>query len=250
MPPAMSKKQPTVLDPATAHYVLPAPQRATGEVVVIAPGRHADAEWRRAKETAKGLGAHFALLAENQQLLLGELRERLATLDGAIADASRAQIKGGVKDAIAVLDWIDVALVDLAGCANRAAAGRAPIDVLAMCREVATRLAAPDQPVFVSGGEVAPWWGDATKLAALVREALAIVAERTQGSGARSVDVQAADNVIRLAIRSAGDPGDGVENESVVRFRRAVEDVGALVHPDALGIGGSGMVIELPQPSA
>ncbi len=244
----MSQKPTTVLAPAAPDYVLPAPARAGGEVLVVAPRRDAEFGWRRGAESAQQLGRRFAMQVENVQLLLGELRDRIQELDTSIAEASRAQLKGAVRDLVAVLDWADVAQADLQRETSLAATGIEPIDVGALCHEVAARVAVPEQPIYVTGAAQGPWWGNAADLATLVREALALVGERTQGAGARSLEVQEDQGVVRLAIRSAGDPADGIEAESVARFRRAAEQVGALVLPDALGIGGSGMSLELPMP--
>jgi hypothetical protein len=243
----MSQKPTTVLAPAAPDYVLPAPARAAGEVLVVAPRRDAEFGWRRGAESAQQLGRRFGMQVENVQLLLGELRERIQELDTSIAEASRAQLKGAVRDLLAVLDWADVAQTDLRHETTLAAAGVEPIDVSSLCQEVAARVAVPEQPIYVTGAAQGPWWGNAADLAALVREALALVGERTQGVGARSLDVQEDQGVVRLAIRSAGDPADGIEAGSVASFRRAADRVGALVLPDALGIGGSGMALELPQ---
>ena len=49
-----------------------------------------------------------------------------------------------------------------------------------------------------------------------------------------------------LHIASRGEPGDGVDAETVRRFRAAVERIGASVRPDQMGPGGCGMRVLLP----
>jgi len=248
----MSTKPTNVLDSKAADYVLPvpAPLRQSGEVVVVAPRRDAEFSFHRGAETAKGLGERFSTLAEHQQLLLGELRDRLMKLDAEVAESSRAQLKGALREVLTVLDWVDVAEDDLLRESRLAHLGAEPIDVAALCLEVADNVALPDQPIYVAGEMHAPWWGDAAALAGLVREALALVAERTNGLGTRRIEVREESHLLRIAIRSTGDPADGIEASSVARFRRACEQLGAVVRPDELGFGGSGLVLELPAPEA
>lgn len=243
----MSTNRPATIDPAAIDYVLPAPPRGGAEVVVVAPRRDVTAVLRRGGEVARTLGDRFLALAESQQLFLEELRDRLDQLDGAIAETPRALLKGAVRETLAVLDWCDTVQADLVAESRQAARGAEPIDVAALCREVAAGVHLDDQPVVVVGRQDAPWWGDAAALADVVRLGLGLVAERTQGHGARSLEIAEAPGAVRLWLASHGEPGDGVEPDSVERFRAAVQRLGATVRPDALGPGSSGLVIELPR---
>lgn len=242
---AMSIDPPAVLDTAAGQYVLPALRRPAGEVVVVAAGRDLTAGLRRGGEVARALGQRFLSLAEGQQCFLTELRARLVALDGSIAEAPRAQWKGAVRDVMAVLDWCDAVQVDLLRESGLAAAGAQPIDVVSLCEDVASQVATDEQPVLVKGSCANAWWGSAVALADLVRSGLCLLAERTQGACARCIEVSAAEGVLTLQLTSAGEPGDGVDADSVRRFRQAVAEVGATVRPDAMGPGGAGMVIEL-----
>lgn len=235
-----------VLDPVATEYVLPPPPRASGDVVVVAPRTDLARTWRRGSEVARALGDRFLLQLESQQVFAAELRERLRALDGAIADATRAQLKGAVREVFAVLDWSDAVHADLLCEARLAAAGAEPIEVADLCQEVGAHAQATGQPVFVSGRANAPWWGSAVALADVVRHALGAVAERTQGSGARTIEVGETAGCIRICITGAGEPADAVDAATITRFRRAVEELGAAVRPDALGPGSAGLVIELP----
>lgn len=235
-----------VLDPNTADYVLPAPPRGAGEVVVVAPRREAGRAWRRGSDVARSLGDRFLVMAESHQIFARELRERLNELDQSIADGSRAQWKGATRDLLAVLDWADAVQADMVHEARLAAGGAEPIEVADLCAEVAAQVQTPDQPVFVTGHATSPWWGSAPALADLVEQALALVGERTQGVGARSIEVRSEEGSVHLAIAGMAEPGDGVDCDSIARFRGAVARVGAVVRPDALGPGGTGLVVELP----
>ena len=242
----MTTEPPSVLDQGTAEYVLPAPPRATGEVVVVAPRADQNSVWRRGSDVARTLGDRFLALVETQQIFAAELRERLLGLDQSIAEAPRAQWKGAVRDLLGVLDWGDAVHADLLQEARLAATGAEPIAVEDLCQEVAAHVQTATQPVFVRGQTSRAWWGAAPALAELVRQALGLVGERTSGIGARSVEISEAQGCVAIAISGVGEPADAVEADSVARFRRAVEQIGAVVRPDGMGPGGAGLRLELP----
>ena len=246
----MSTDRPAILSSETAEYVLPAPPRAAGEVVVVAPRPEFAAGLRRGGEVARLLGQRFVSLAEGQQSFLSELRDRLAALDGSVAEASRAQWKGAVRDAVSVLDWCDAVQADLLRESRLAAGGAQPVGVVSLCEEVAAHVVTAEQPVIVTGYCANAWWGSAIALAELVRSGLGLLSERTQGHGGRSLEVSTVDGAVHLRLASLGEPGDGVDADSVHRFRRAVEGLGATVRPDTMGPGGASMVIDLPVPAS
>jgi hypothetical protein len=244
----MSTQEPTVLATDAAEYVLPAPPRTTGEVVVVAPNRDQTDVWRRGSDVARALGERFLVLVENQQIFAAELRERLQELDLAAAEGSRAQWKGAVRDLLAVLDWSDAGHGDLLQEARWAASGSEPIDLAELCQAVAAKVQTPEQAIHVSGFAASPWWGSAPALAAAVRQGLELVAERTQGSGARLLEIEETSAAHTVRIASSGEPSDAVDAASVARFRRAAAAIGAVVTPDTFGPGGAGLVLELRKP--
>jgi hypothetical protein len=237
--------KPSVGTLPTSAYVLPQPPRATGEVLVVAPGRELAPALRAGSDAARSLGERLLPLVESQEQLAAELRERLVALDAMVAEAPRAQWKGVLLEALAVLDWSDAAQVDLLRQVRLASAGEQPLDVLALCTDVAAAVQTTAQPVFVRGGCSRPWWGSAPLLAELVTNALGLVAERTLGNGARSVEIDDGEHGLRLTIASAGEPVESVDAQSIARFRRAAERLCAVVRPGPLGAGANGMVIEL-----
>jgi hypothetical protein len=102
----MNSDRPAVIDPQDAGYVLPAPPRTRREVVVVPePERPSSLLQRTA--ASRALGERFHLQAECLQQCLREVRERLAQLDVAIAEDSRAQLKGAVREIDSVVDWCD-----------------------------------------------------------------------------------------------------------------------------------------------
>ncbi|MBM3973276.1 MAG: hypothetical protein FJ301_04160 [Planctomycetes bacterium] len=237
---------------APVNYVLPAKAplaapRLAGDRAVVSPQRDLNAAFRRGSDVAKALGERFLAAAENHRVFLDELRQRIQALDGAIAEATRAQIKGALHGVLDILGWCDAAEGDVLANARLAATGAEPIDVAALCEEVAQQHTTSDRPIYVHGSTSVAWWGSAAALAETVRQALALVAERTQSAGARSLEVRETPAGVQIECAAAGAPGYGVESASVDRFRRAVGATGGAVLPGAQGAGSAALVIALPK---
>jgi hypothetical protein len=247
---AMATNQTLGPSPSTAEYVLPQPPRPAGEVVVVARRRDLQPALRRGSEVARALGERLLPTVESQQLFAGEVRERLGALDAMVPEASRAQLKGAIADVLAVLEWADAAQHELLRDTQLAASGAHPFDVAEACNDVANALQSPEQPVAVLGDAVRPYWGVGMHFAELIASALALVAERTLANGARSIEIESADGLLRLRVRTAGEPTDTVDPETIARFVRAAQQVHAAVKPDELGPGSTGLVLELAHPLA
>ena len=241
----MSKKPLEVQVSPTSEYVLPAAPRVVGEIVVVPPARLPFSELRRGGDVARALGDRLLTQAECMQQFLGEVRTRLVSLDSALAEDSRAQLRGALHDVLGVLDWCDAVQTELQQECGLAASGSEPIDVVDLCRSVAAASGHADS-VQVSGQLPTAWWGEARVLAKALELGLALVADRTGGSGCRFVEVYAEATHPMIRITSSGDSREEVDPDAVRRFRQAVDQVGARVLPEAIDPGGSGLVIELP----
>jgi hypothetical protein len=241
----MSLNTPGVVLPESTDYVLPVPAPKAGEVVVVGSHRDAGVSLRRGSEVARTLGDRLLTLAESQQMFSDELRQRLLALDAAIAEDSRAQLKGAVREVLGVLDWCDQVQKDLAHDCRLAAKGAEPVDVAEIAALAAVERQSTDQPVVVTG-TASSWWGSAPGLLELLQHALDLVAERTQGVGARFVEVEQQEAGIQVRVHGFGEPAEQVDALVIERFRRAAQEIGAIVRPDALGPGGAGMVLVLP----
>ena len=242
---AMTNQPVAALPSAINDYVLPVPPRQAGEVVVVGNSSDPQSSLRRGGQVARALGDHILAIAESQQQFLAELRDRLQQVDVAIADATRAQLKGALREVVHVLDWVDSVQAELAGVGRRAAAGAELVDVADVCAVVAAQVRAEQRQVDVSGAPARAWWGEAAALHEAVQKGVALVTERTGGLGVPRITIEESDGVIRVCITSSADPVDTVDAATVQRFRSAVERIGAKVRPDAMGPGGSGLVIEL-----
>ena len=242
--PSMTTRPARVADPKASPYVLPALRRGTGDFIVLPTRSGAGLE--RGARVARSLGGRFQAFADCQQQFLAEMRLRLQALDTAIAEDSRAQLKGAVRGALDVLDWCDVVQGDLQTESAWAASGFEPVDVNEIVQAVAAEAGTADNDVRVGGHLGRSWWGDAALLAEVVRQGLALVAERTGGLGSRRIEVGSVDGGAWVRIAGSGEPTDGPDGVAVQRFRQVVERLGARVVPDALGPGGAGLVLLLP----
>lgn len=242
---AMTSKPLETLDLSASEYVLPAPPRVGNEVVVVSTRPQPLVGMRRSGEVARAIGDRVLALAECQQQFFAELRGRLVTLDDAIAEDSRAQLKGAVRDVMQVLEWCEAIQSDLRADGQLAAAGAEPLDLADLCHEVAAHFA-PHEAVVVSGQCPGTWWGNARALAEVLHQALLLVAERTGGVGTRLLEVGGQPDHPTIRVVSYGEPVDGIDSAVVRNFRQVAAMLGAKVVPDALGPGGSGLLLLLP----
>ena len=230
-----------------AGYVLPNRPRPTGGALVVPvhDSTHSGLH-RRTGEVAKRIGERVLLLAECQQQFLGELRTGLQALEGAVVDDARVRLQAAVRSAITVLDWCDSLQADLLGEGQRAARGWQPIDLAEFCGDLATESAANGITAVVTGDTAQPWWGDAGLFAETLRAGLVVVAERSAGPGAIRIEISGTAGGPRVRIAGSGDPVAEVDESAIRLFRNAAGRLGARVVPDALGPGGTGLILELP----
>lgn len=240
----MSTRPADVAASPSSPYVLPGRKRAAADVIVVSPT--GGEGFARGGRVAHSLGDRFLALAECQQQFLAELRQRLELLDGAIAEDSRAQLKGALRGALDVLEWCDAVQSDLATESGWAAGGLEPIDLAEFCRVIAGEPGSHVGDVRVTGRAASHWWGDAGQLATVLRSALQLVSERIGGTGFRQIEVGGAADGHWIRVAGFGEPTE-VEAGSAQAFRQAVERLCARVTPDVLGPGAAGMVLHLPK---
>ena len=230
--------------PVNASYVLPA--RPSGQSLLVTKPVDADPSPLIAGAAARGLGRRFSTQAQSLEILLSEVRERLARLDGLLVEGSRAQLKDAVRDVENVVDWCDALQAGLASETDKAAQGLEPIDLVDLCQQQAASMQSVDDPITVAAKDHVTYWGDQAKLVNLIQNGLTLVSERTGGLGLRCVEVAAIRGATLVRIFSRGEPQGDLDPDVVDLFRRAVEKVGATVVPDELGPGGAGLVLRLP----
>jgi len=195
---------------------------------------------------ARAIGERFQLGTQSLELLLAEVRERLESLDQAIAEDTRAQLKGAVREISKVLDWCDAAAEGLGVESAKALAGLQPIDVTAVCQQIADAHSAAEHPIAVLAHQQVHCWSAWASLSDAVEKALELVGARTGGRGLRRLEIQWRDRVPSIRVCSRGEPGGEIAPSLIEEFRLAVAGAGITVVPDDLGPGGAGMLLLLP----
>lgn len=242
----MTTDRKQVLDPKTGSYVLPSPPRGHRDQLVTGAAEPAPAAGATA-EVARALGARFQVQAESLDMFLGELRGRLEQLDAAIAEDTRMQLKGAVRDVGEVLEWCDAVQQEIAAESARAQEGQEPVELGALCEQVAGSLQDLADPISVVRADPVTCWGARGRVVHLLHKALDLVWARTSRQGLRSLEPCWQGGVPCVRVCSRGEPVQDVAPEAVDAFRAAVTAAGAVVVPDALGPGGAGFVLRLPR---
>lgn len=237
------------VDAAGLDYVLPAPPRSL-RVPLTPPRAGATAgAAERGGGVAAAIGGRLLVQVESLAGLLTEVQDKLQRLDAAIAEDSRAQLKGGVRQVGEVVEWCAALQQSLAVEAARAAAGEEPVDLSALCQQVVAAGEAAE-PIHVIATRPVVCWAQRAPMRRLLEAALALVAARTGGRGLRCLEIDWRDDVPVLRVRSQGEPGGELAPEVVATFRDAVERAGAQVVPDEHGPGGAGLVLRFPASAA
>lgn len=232
-----------VLDPADPSYVLPAPPRGH-DLLITDSGESPPLQ--RSGATTRALGQRFHAQAQSLDLLLTEVRDRLEQLDGAIAEDSRAQLKGAVRDLARVVDWCDALREEFEVESARASEGLEPIDLVELCEQQANALQGLTDPIAVLSGKHIVYWGDRGRLMHVIQKALELVWARTGSQGLRCIEVDSHDGAPSIRVCSRGEPARDIDSDVVDAFRAAVDGFEATVVPDELGPGGAGLVLRLP----
>lgn len=247
----MTKTRQENVRPAAAGFVLPKPPRPHGDLRI---DTHATGErpalLRRVAAALPLAGARWLQLLECQDLFLAELRAALRAMDETVGEESRARMKARLRGIGEVLDWCETVQADLQLEGRRAAAGEQVVELRGLCDDVAHDLAAGTAsvpvPVEVHGCASSALWGLPVALANAVTLAVEVAAERIGGQGSVAIEVEEDDLGPHLRVRGLGDPIAQPKAMLVDRFRQAAAAASVAVLPDALGAGGTGMVLRFP----
>ena len=240
-PDTASKRQ--VAEDAAGEYVLPSPPRGQ-RAPLTASAPSGAARPLDAAGVATAIGARFQVQADSLEGLLAEVRGRLEHLDAAIAEDSRAQLKGAVRELGEVVGWCAALQESLADEAARAARGEEPLDLPALCQQVVAA-SESEEPIHVIAQRPVTCWGQRRATRRLIEQALALVSARTGGRGLRCVEIDWQGDAPVLRIRSQGEPGSELSSEQVGAFRAAAEGAQVRVAPDEHGPGGAGLLLTL-----
>jgi len=232
-----------VSTPQGGDYVLPAPPRGALAPLVTSP-EESTTPSSGGGEVARAIGARLGAQVDSLDMFLAELRDRLEQLDHAIAEDSRAQLKGAVREIGHVVDWWEASQQALRADSARAAAGEEPVDLVALSEQVAAAVAGAE-PVTVLVHQPVTCWGHRARFRELLTEALALVSARTNQRGLRCIELEWREGAPSVRVCSRGEPGGDIAPELVERFRSAAARSGAVVEPDGHGVGGAGLVLRL-----
>ena len=229
---------------ARGGYVLPAPPRGSRDQLVVEP-LEASPPAGLAEAGVEAVGRRCLLQAETLGDLLGELREQLGSVSAGVAADSRAPLEAAVQRLSDVLGWCEAVQEDLERDARKARAGRAPLELSALCEQVAC-VAGARGPVTVDAKGSSMVWGLRSEVCRLLELALDVVWMRAGGRGLRTVSIQQERDEVQVRIRSAAEPRGELDPERIDAFRNAAARTGVRVAPDALGKGVAGLVLRFP----
>jgi hypothetical protein len=233
---------------ATAHsggYVLPKPARPANEFVL--PGARPMPR-ALAAEVARAIGHRTSALLECQARLLDELRQGIGEIDADLGDATRARLRGLVKNASSVLDWCGAVQADLARESAWAARGLQPIELQGFLRELQGSAGAAGTALQLRAEREVTWWGDGARLGEVMVSALDLVRARVGGSPSALIELQEAGPGCAIRVAGLGAVAAEIDAALVESFRHAVALLGARVTPDPRGPAGTGFVLQLPLP--
>lgn len=219
-----------------------------GNLVVAQEGAvYGTALLRREALALRQLGNRLLAQVESQDLLLGELRKVLVSIEEESAAGTRGTLQRLARTAGEVVDWCFAVQLELQNEGSRAIAGEQPIDLLELVHDVLHDLGAarPEREVLVRGSAPFAVWGSTAALGRVVRLALELVDARTAGTGHVHVEVGQDDDGHFLGILGQGDARHEPSHDKVEEFRDAAESAGVRVLPDSTTEGRTGLVLRL-----
>lgn len=226
---------------SAADYVLPAPPRGRRDQLLVTPAPAQEQE-RSGRCDARSAGVNLQLHAECLDGLLDELRERVEELGAATATDPHRPLRGALRGLSQVLERCRAVQQDITAESARLSSGEAAVDLAEVCKQVACARG-PREAVVVSGHAAATCWGDRASVRRLLEVALDLVWARTGEQAPRRLEVIGGADGPAVRVCSDGEPRGEMDPELVDAFRAAATRASARVHPDALGRGGAGLVL-------
>jgi hypothetical protein len=230
-------------------FVLPKPPRHAAPLLV--GGAEAGGSPTALRRAAAGLaaaGGRIQVLLECQDRFLGEMRAALREMDDSLHEESRARLKAKVRSLVEILDWCEAVQVDLLLEGRRASWNQQLVDLRALCDDAAHDLrgARGELAVEIHGDCPTGVWAELPLLGDVIRGAFEVVADRIGGQGQVAVELQEQDGGPSVWVRGTGAPTSAQDPVALERFRSAAAAAGVRVAPDALGPGGTGLILEVP----
>jgi hypothetical protein len=232
-----------------AEFVLPKPPRHTAPLLVGgAEAGSSPTALRRAADGLAAAGGRIQVLLECQDRFLGEMRAALREMDDSLHEESRARLKAKVRGLVEILDWCEAMQVDLLLEGRRASWNQQAVDLRALCDDAAHDLRGGrhGMAVEIHGDCPTRVWAELPLLGDVIRGALEVVADRIGGQGHIAVELQESADGPAVWIRGMGAPASSQDPVALERFRSSAAAAGVSVTPDALGPGGTGLMLGVP----
>ena len=206
-------------------------------------------------------GGERALMATGERIagkvdslgtLLDELGIAVADVEEVAHEGTPARLHSKTRIVRDILDWITANAADLRDQVEGMRSGYERVDLYELVQEVCGQVESffPHLRVNLSpveGGEPL-CWGRATELMEALFLSTVISAHRIGGRGSINLQVIGTETEARLRILGLGEPVATKAPEEMARIRQIlVAEHGGRIVPDALGAGGTGIIIALPR---
>ncbi len=196
-------------------------------------------------------GERVAPKMESLGTLLGELDTALNDLEEAVQEGIQARLGGRLKVAREISDWIRATAEDVTLDVEGMSGGFQSVDLFELVHEIHGQVETffPELCINLTPAEGdSHCWARATDLSEALFIAMAITSHRISGRGSINIEVVGSPEEARVRMLGLGEPVPVAAGEEMGRFRQIlVEEHGGRIVPDALGPGGTGLIIALPR---
>jgi hypothetical protein len=206
-------------------------------------------------------GGQRALMASAERIapklqsltaLFDELDTAVGDVEETAQDGTRVRLHSKTRVVRDILDWVAANATDLRQEIQGMRDGFEVQDLFELAHEVHGQVEAffPHVRVNLSPVEGSDplCWGRGTDLMEALFSAIVIVVHRIGGRGSVSLQVIGTENEARIRILGLGEPRVISAPEEMARIREVlVEQHRGRIVPDALGVGGAGVIIALPR---
>lgn len=218
-----------------------------GNLLVAPEGSvHGTALLRQETDGLRRLGLRVAAQVESQDILLGELRKVLASIETEAAEGTRGTLQRLARTASEIVDWCDAVQIELHAEGSRAVDGKQAVDLLELVHAVLHDCGADAGQSMVCGSAPFAVWASVPKLGRALRLALDLVLQRAGDEARLHVEIGQDDDGHFLVVQTRSESVAEPKLETVEEFREAAEAAGLKVEPDPDTKGRSGLLLRLP----
>lgn len=218
-----------------------------GNLLVAPEGSvHGTALLRQETDGLRRMGLRVAAQVESQDILLGELRKVLSSIETEAADGTRGTLQRLARTASEIVDWCDAVQLELHAEGSRAVDGKQAVDLLELVHSVLHDRGADHGQSMICGSAPFAVWASVPKLGRALRLALDLVAQRAGDEARIHVEIGQDDDGHLLVVQARSESVAEPRQDTVEEFREAAEAAGIAVEPDPDTKGRSGLLLRLP----